>query len=246
MNRRTFLGHGAALGAATLGPVGAAAVADAGVTMSTTAPSAGLTATGTLGPTWASGPKSHWVPLVQTGWNIYATRFMNPPTFTWKPLAGAAAYVVQSALATDKSARTVRLDSPAYDMANDWAGLKPSCIDMIAWAVDGQDRMLSVAWRKRFWKTGGARAVHVLPSDGVPHGALARVAARPASRDGQPGVPGQGHRRRKRHRAGAGPAERGVFHVGLRQTIQEVTADASIGPGATPWPWRGWCNSCRI
>lgn len=163
MNRRTFLGQGVALGAATVGPVGAALAAP--TTTSTTAPAAGTTATGVLAPAWDRGPKSHWVPLVQTGWNIFATRFMDPPAFTWIPLPGAAAYVVQFALASDKEARTVRLDAPAYDMAKDWASLKPGCIDMIAWAVDAQDQAISVTWRKRFWKTSGFDGVRQEPLD---------------------------------------------------------------------------------
>jgi hypothetical protein len=165
MNRRTFLGQGVALGAATLATTAATA---APATVPATAPSAGaadLTATGTLAPAWASGPKSHWVPLVQTGWNIASTRFVDPPTWSWKPLAGAVAYVVQYAAASDKTARTVRLDTPAYDMEKDWGSLNPGCVDMIAWAVDAQDRALSVAWRKRFWKNRGFDGVRQEPLD---------------------------------------------------------------------------------
>jgi hypothetical protein len=163
MNRRTFLGQGVALGAVTLATGNAAAAAPTAAPA--TAPSAGLAAAGTLAPAWASGPKSAWVPLVQTGWNIFATRFVDPPAWTWKPVAGAAAYVVQYALATDRAAHTVRLDQPAYDMAKDWASLNPGCIDMIAWAVDAQDRALTVAWRKRFWKTRGFDRIHQEPLD---------------------------------------------------------------------------------
>ena len=165
MNRRTFLGQGVALGAAAaLAPARDAAGA-AATTSPSTAPSADLSAAGTLAPAWAAGPKSHWVPLVQTGWNIWATRFVDPPTFTWKPVAGAAGYVVQFALAADKQARTVRLDQPAYDMTGDWAALRPGCVDMIGWSVDGRERAISVAWRKRFWKTSGFDGVRQEPLD---------------------------------------------------------------------------------
>src|SRR5262245_11673239 len=140
MNRRTFLGQSVALGAATLATGGAAAAANNAAP--TTAPKAGLSADGALTPAWAKGPQSSWVPLVQTGWNIHAVRFVDPPTFTWKPVTGAAAYMLQFALATDKTARTVRLDTPTYDMSKEWPSLAPGCIDMIAWAVDAQDRQL--------------------------------------------------------------------------------------------------------
>jgi hypothetical protein len=165
MNRRTFLGQGIAVGAAAVSLRGAAPVSAANKPAPSTKPTADLSANGALTPAWAKGPTSHWVPLVQTGWNIYAVRFVDPPTFTWKPLPGATAYVVQYALATDKAARTVRLDAPTYDMSKDWAALAPGCIDMIAWAVDAQDRQLSVAWRKRFWKSRDFDGVRQDPLD---------------------------------------------------------------------------------
>ncbi len=145
MNRRTFLTQSLTIGAAAL------ATTSANAAKPTTKPRAATDASAP--PPWARAIKSSWVPLVQTGWNLYSTRFVDAPTWTWNPIAGAAAYVVQFAHADDKAARTIRLAAPACDMTNDWPSIKPGCIDMIAWAVDSKDHALSVAWRKRFWKS---------------------------------------------------------------------------------------------
>src|SRR5262245_28215858 len=159
MNRRTFLGQGLVMGGAAL----AAGAAPAAIPA--TQPAAATAADASAPPPWAPGPKSAWVGLVQTGWNLYSTRFVDAPTWTWKPVTGAAAYIVQFALATDRAARTVHLDAPTYDMAKDWSSLSPGCIDMIAWAVDAQDRAITVAWRKRFWKSRDFDGVRQDPLD---------------------------------------------------------------------------------
>src|SRR4051812_42394450 len=92
--RRSFLAKaGAALGiVATSSSVAAAASAP---------PS---TKAGVAAPRSAELPQLNarlGVGLIQTGWNIYATRFVFAPTWTWEPIAGAAAYVVQFAHESD-------------------------------------------------------------------------------------------------------------------------------------------------
>jgi hypothetical protein len=103
--------------------------------------------------------------LAQTGWNTYSTRFVDPPTFTWRPLDGAAAYVVSYAHQDDKTARTVRLDAPTYDMTRDWSSVGVGCIDMIAVAVDASGQEVGPAWRKRFYKSPGFDGVKQEPAD---------------------------------------------------------------------------------
>lgn len=91
--------------------------------------------------------------LIQTGWNTYSPRFVYAPLWTWEPIKGAVAYVVEYAGAGDKKARTVRLDKPEYNMEKDWASIDNGPVDMIAWAVGAQDKPLCAAWRKRFHKS---------------------------------------------------------------------------------------------
>jgi hypothetical protein len=161
--RRRFLGQaGLVLGASAMPGV----VASAAPVTPATKPTAGA-ASGTPGSEMVQVNARVGVGLVQTGWNVYATRYVDPPTFTWHPLDGAAAYVVRFAHEDDKGARTVRLDSPAYNMAADWPAVGVGCIDMIATAVDGGGRELGPAWRKRFWKAPGFDGVKRQPLDYV-------------------------------------------------------------------------------
>jgi rhamnogalacturonyl hydrolase YesR len=161
--RRRFLGQtGLALSAAAVAPTAptaAAAAASAGPATKPVvpkiAPSAELAQMNArVGPS-----------LEQTGWNVYSRRFVDAPTFTWKPLDGAAAYVVRFAHEDDKAARTVRLDAPTYDMTRDWPSVGVGCIDMIASAVDGNGQELGPAWRKRFYKSPGFDGVKQQPVD---------------------------------------------------------------------------------
>lgn len=104
----------------------------------------------------AAGDALRWeVHLDQTGWNTYSTRFVYAPVWTWKPVKGAAAYIVAFADANNKDARTIRLDAPTYDMSKDWNGIAPGAVDIIAWAVDDKDAPICLAWRKRFTKSPG-------------------------------------------------------------------------------------------
>jgi hypothetical protein len=107
------------------------------------------------------------VGLVQTGWNLYATRFVFAPTWTWERRDGAAAYVVSFAHENDSAARTVRLQAPIYDMARDWPTIDVGCIDMIAIAVNGEGQELGPAWRKRFHKSPGFDGIKQQPLDYV-------------------------------------------------------------------------------
>jgi hypothetical protein len=93
--------------------------------------------------------------LKQTGWNVYSPRYVYPPLWTWEPIAGAVAYIIQFAHQDDTKARSFRMNTPEYNMEKDWLKINIGAIDMIAWAVDAQDKPLCSAWRKRFHKSPG-------------------------------------------------------------------------------------------
>ncbi|TZF84018.1 hypothetical protein FW774_11270 [Pedobacter sp. BS3] len=95
------------------------------------------------------------VNLIQTGWNTYSPRYVYAPLWTWEPIKGAAAYMVSFADAKDTKARTIRLDKPEYHMENDWQRIHTGPVDIIAWAVDADDKPLCSAWRRRFHKSPG-------------------------------------------------------------------------------------------
>jgi hypothetical protein len=105
------------------------------------------------------------VNLKQSGWNTYATRYVYAPVFTWQPLAGAAGYIVQWAHQSDTIARVVKMQSPEYDMINDWEKFSPGAVDMIAWAVDEKGNPLCSAWRKRFYKSPGYDGIAQKPGN---------------------------------------------------------------------------------
>jgi hypothetical protein len=116
--------------------------------------------------------KHPWgVVLQQTGWNIASTRFIDPPTWTWNTVPGAAGYVVMYAGEQEAKARTLRLSEPRYDMAGDWGTIPVGPVNLIAWAVDAQDRPLGAAWPlgahggKRFNKSPGFDGVAQAPLD---------------------------------------------------------------------------------
>jgi len=93
--------------------------------------------------------------LVQTGWNTYSPRYVYAPTWTWKPIAGAVAYIVEYAGEHDTKVRSITLTQPAYDMQKDWNSINAGPIDILAWAVDADNKPLCSAWRKRFYKSPG-------------------------------------------------------------------------------------------
>lgn len=93
--------------------------------------------------------------LKQTGWNVYASRYVFYPVWTWEPVDGAAAYIIQFAHEDDTKSRFARLNAPEYNMQKDWTDIPTGPIDMIAWAVDEKDNPICSAWRKRFYKSPG-------------------------------------------------------------------------------------------
>ena len=103
--------------------------------------------------------------LVQTGWNIWSSRFVDAPTWTWNPIKGAAEYVVQFAQWNEKSARTVRLKEPVFEMSEHWAALPIGAIDLIGWAVDAKGDVICTAWHKRVIKSGGWDGARQEPMD---------------------------------------------------------------------------------
>lgn len=112
----------------------------------------------------------HEVTLKQTGWNIASTRFIDAPTWTWEPFSGAVAYMVMVADENDKTAKTIRLSEPHYDMSKDWPTLDNGPLNMIVWAVNDKNEPLCAAWPnaatgKRFYKSPPFDGVAQKPMD---------------------------------------------------------------------------------
>jgi hypothetical protein len=95
------------------------------------------------------------ITLIQTGWNTYAPRYVYAPLWTWEPIKGAVAYIIEFADVNDTRARSVRLDKPEYQMEKDWEHIHTGPVDIIAWAVDADNKPLCSAWRRRFHKSPG-------------------------------------------------------------------------------------------
>ncbi|HMI03414.1 MAG TPA: twin-arginine translocation signal domain-containing protein [Pedobacter sp.] len=151
-SRRDFLGKAGLAVSAALLPVSLVRAEEA--------PALGLEA-----PDEKKEPVRWEVNLKQTGWNTYAPRYVYAPKWTWESIKGAAGYVIQFADADDSNAKTIRLKSPEYDMAKEWTGLSFGPVDIIAWAVDAEDKPLCSAWRRRFYKSPGFDGVAQEPAD---------------------------------------------------------------------------------
>src|SRR5678816_2867912 len=109
ISRRIFLGtSGVAIGTVVLGLA---------------RPAGGVAKSGT----W----KTALTTLTFTGWNVWATRFVDAPTIEWNPIERAAGYVVQFAGERDESARVVRLNATTFSMKEHWAGLSDGCVDVL-------------------------------------------------------------------------------------------------------------------
>jgi len=88
------------------------------------------------------------------GWNVWATRFVYAPTWTWDTVPGAAYYEVQLATEYGK-AKGYRTDEPRFDMAPVWDQLPHGPIDMLILGFDAEGREICVSLHKRFYKVPG-------------------------------------------------------------------------------------------
>jgi hypothetical protein len=103
--------------------------------------------------------------LRQTGWNIWSSRFVDAPTWTWEAMKGAAGYVIEFAEWNEKSATTAHVKDPVFDMTEYWPKVPIGVVDLIAWAVDADGKPICTAWRKRIVKSGGWDGVKQEPMD---------------------------------------------------------------------------------
>lgn len=98
------------------------------------------------------------------GWNVYATRFLYSPTWTWEEVADRASYEVKVA-AGDESAKGYELDEPQFDMASIWDGLPQGPIDMIITGLDSEGKETCMPLHKRFYKIPGFDGIKQQPLD---------------------------------------------------------------------------------
>ena len=92
--------------------------------------------------------------IALTGWNVWATRFVEPPTWTWQAVPDATSYVVQLATEHDV-ARGFQTSTPCFDMAAIWPNLSFGPLDLLIQAMDESGNEMCTALYKRFFKVPG-------------------------------------------------------------------------------------------
>ena len=104
-----------------------------------------------------------WIGL--TGWNVYSTRFVDPPTWTWNQVPGVASYRVRMAR-PHEPARSFEATQPWFSMAACWAEWPAGPIDLVVEGYDGAGREVCMpSWPKRFYKVPGFDGVKQEPLD---------------------------------------------------------------------------------
>lgn len=88
------------------------------------------------------------------GWNRWATRFVDAPTWSWTPVPEATVYVV-SVAAEDEPAATYRTTSPALDTTPMWEHWKHGPLDLMVLALDDAGNEVASALSKRVYKVPG-------------------------------------------------------------------------------------------
>lgn len=89
-----------------------------------------------------------WVTL--NGWNVHATRFVDPPTWTWDPVPGVARYRVRFA-PSRRMAIDAEAPDTAFSMAGVWDELPDGQIDLVVEGLDETGRESCMpSWPKRF------------------------------------------------------------------------------------------------
>lgn len=87
-----------------------------------------------------------------SGWNVNATRFIDPPTWTWEPVSTAAYYELRLAGAHDSKAKTYRLEQPCFEMSAVWEKLPLGKVDLLIMGFDAQGKEICHSVYKHFVK----------------------------------------------------------------------------------------------
>ena len=104
-----------------------------------------------------------WVTL--NGWNVHATRFVDPPTWTWDPVPGVARYRVRFA-PSRRMAIDAEAPDTAFSMAGVWDELPDGQIDLVVEGLDETGRESCMpSWPKRFYKVPGFDGLRQEPLD---------------------------------------------------------------------------------
>lgn len=91
--------------------------------------------------------------ITLTGWNKYSIRFVDPPTWTWKPIPQIKKYVVNFATDKDKKAQSYSTSEPLFDMSSIWQKFPHGSIDMLILGFDSNNKETCLANYKNFFKT---------------------------------------------------------------------------------------------
>ena len=87
-----------------------------------------------------------------TGWNVFAVRFVDAPSWTWEPVPNASYYEVRLAGPNDKKATTYRVDEPSFDLSALWNDLPVGTIDMLLLGFDAEGTEICHSAYKHFSK----------------------------------------------------------------------------------------------
>ena len=85
------------------------------------------------------------------GWNLYARRFVDPPTWTWDPIPNVATYQVMLA-AGEEAAQTYNLREPSFDLTDIWDGLPHGPVDMLVLGRDSTGAEVCISQYKNYYK----------------------------------------------------------------------------------------------
>jgi len=104
-----------------------------------------------------------WVTL--NGWNVFATRFVEPPIWTWSPVEGVATYRARFAW-PGHPALSLETPEPKLSMAAAWDEVPFGQVDLVVEGSDAAGREVCMpSWPKRFYKVPGFDGVEQEPLD---------------------------------------------------------------------------------
>ena len=91
------------------------------------------------------------VQITFNGWNLYARRFVDPPTWTWDPIPNVATYQVMLA-AGEEAAQTYNVPEPSFDLTDIWDGLPYGPVDMLVLGRDSTGAEVCISQYKNYYK----------------------------------------------------------------------------------------------
>ena len=122
--------------------------------------------TRTSAPTVRPVTARNIVNIVLEGWNVWSSRFVSAPTWTWGAIPDVAGYVVKLAIGKQK-AKDYKVDQPQFDMSDIWDQLPIGPIDAMILGVGADGTEVCNSQTKSFYKVQGYDGRRAEPLDWV-------------------------------------------------------------------------------